>query len=145
MQLSYRRWERRDATDRGAFGAPALRWCRALRQFNPRVTDARYCWVDGGNTTAVLVEGEPGFNDRNAEPDTELMQATFGMYDLARRIQDELWTDARVGARACEIAGRPSGVLVREAADLCHACGGSSENVVCSVRGGTGRIRPARR
>lgn len=150
MQMSYSRWERRDAATREDLGRAAINYCRAQRQYNTKITGARYFWVDAGNTLAVLVEGQPGFADFNAEPAAALNDAQFKMNDVARQISSELWTDARLGLEAYERAGRPSGID----ASICRACngvgsttgtdvGGGEEVQTCRVCDGTGRAAAA--
>ena len=146
MQMSYSRWERRDATARDDLGRAALNYCRAQRSYNAKVTDARYFWIDAGNTVALLVEGQPGFADFDPEPAGTLTTAQFQMNDVARQVASELWTDARLGLEAYERAGRPSGID----AALCRVCrgtgaiagvdvGGGGEITSCNACSGTGR------
>lgn len=145
MQMNYSRWERRDGITREELGYATIEFCRAQRSFNRKVTGSRYFWIDAGNTVAVLIEGEPGFADFDADPAESLTAAQFRMNDVARQLVSELWTDARLGQQAYERAGQPSGVVGRG----CRACGGTGmmastdvggggEIGVCPVCGGTG-------
>ena len=133
MQMSYSRWERRDAAAREDLGRAALEYCRAQRAHNARVTAARYLWVDAGNTLAMLIEGQPGFADYDPDPPEALTSAQFRMNDVARQVSSELWTDARLGQEAYERAGRPSGVFDPE---ICRFCGGVGSVAGTDVGGG---------
>jgi hypothetical protein len=146
MQVSYSRWERRDATAREDLGRAAINYCRASRQHNAKVTGARYFWVDAGNTLAMLIEGQPGFADFDPEPASSLTAAQFEMNDVARQVTNEVWTDARLGLEAYERAGRPSGID----STRCRVCGGTGSLTgtdvggggavsTCAACGGTGR------
>lgn len=132
MQVSYSRWERRDATAREDLGHAAINFCRAQRAHNAKVTGARYFWVDSGNTIAMLIEGQPGFADFDPDPASSLTAAQFQMNDVARQVTNEIWTDARLGLEAYERAGRPSGID----SSLCRVCGGTGSLAGTDVGGG---------
>jgi hypothetical protein len=134
VQVNYSRWERRDTTSREELGRAVMRWCQAHRTADPRVSAARYFWVDAGNTITVLIEGEPGFADYDPEPDAGLTRAQFALNDVARRVANELWTDARLGVQIYERAGAPSGI----SAD-CPVCDGIGQIPLTDVGGGAGQ------
>jgi hypothetical protein len=109
MPINYQRWERRDGVDRNEFALAVLDACRRTRATNPKVRSSRYYWADGGNTVAVLTEGEPGFNDYNPDPDPDLGKALFRMNDLARMLDSQSWADAGLGTQNWERSGSPTG------------------------------------
>jgi hypothetical protein len=109
MPVRLMKFERNPNVDRNEFARAVLQLCRAQRR-QPKIQDARFFWVDGGNTVGLLVQGQPGCFDFNPEPDPELMKAGFAVTDMASLRMNETWNDAGIGERNWERAGRPSGV-----------------------------------
>src|SRR5579871_2794308 len=101
MPIAFTRWERRESTDRAAFGMAAYQYCRAVKAAGG---SARFYWT-GADSVAVLAESDsPGFFD--SPPSPEAARAAFDLADLARHVAQERWIKPREGVAAYEAAGR---------------------------------------
>ncbi len=103
MALRATHWERRDGTDREAFGNAAYNLCRTSRAVQG-MNNCRFYWI---NTDTLVILGDaesPEVFDRPGTP--ELLKAAFALADLAHQIRDERWVDPRSGQEAYRQAGR---------------------------------------
>lgn len=103
MAVMLTKWERRDGTDREAFGNAAFALCRAQRA-RPGVTRCRFFWTNS-DEVAVLAEAESAQVFGEA-PHPEMTSALFGLADIARQTATERWIDPRDGMAAYRAAGR---------------------------------------
>lgn len=108
MPVQLIKFERNPGADRNQLANAVLQYCRAQRA-QPKITSARFFWVDGGNTIGMITEGQPGCFDYNPNPDPNLLKAMFAVSDLASWKATETWQEAGIGARTWDTAGRPTG------------------------------------
>ena len=103
MALRATHWERRDASDREAFGNAAYDFCRASRAVQG-MNNCRFYWINT-DTLVILAEAEsPEVFDPPGGP--EHGKAVFALGDLAHQIRDERWVEPRSGQEAYRQAGR---------------------------------------
>ncbi len=96
-------YERRDNTDRVAFGNAALAYCRAFRAIEG-VTSAKFYWLYA-NSIVFIAEGERDVLDKLADND-DWDRALFEVEDMARRVQTMRLSDPRTGQETYQRAGR---------------------------------------
>lgn len=103
MHLGITYWDRRDSTDRNAFGNAALGVCRAMRK-RDGINDCRFFWQNS-DTIMILTEAESkeAFDRR---PGADVLQAMFAMSDAARPTGSGEFMSPSDGMRAYREAGR---------------------------------------
>lgn len=99
MALQYSRWERRDNADRDALGRAALAACRSARTDTRR---ARFYWASADEI--VILTEAPETRDFFGDPTAEGAAAAFGLSDLARRVDYQLWAEAGRGEQTFRLA-----------------------------------------
>ena len=95
--------ERRDNTDRVAFGNAALASCRAIRAIEG-VTSAKFYWYFS-DSIVFIAEGERDALDKLADND-DYLRATFEISDMGRIVQNMRLNDPRAGQDNYQRAGR---------------------------------------
>lgn len=108
MPIRITKFERYPGVDRNEFAGSVLNLCRTLRS-QEKITSARYFWADGGNTVAMVVEGQPGCFDYNPTPDPNVGKASFAVMDLASARSVDTFQDAGLGTQGWDRSGRPTG------------------------------------
>ncbi len=95
--------ERRDNTDRVAFGNAALASCRAIRAIEG-ITSAKFYWYFA-DSIVFIAEGERDALDKIAD-NAGYLQAIFEISDMGRIVQTMRLSDPRAGQDNYERAGR---------------------------------------
>ena len=96
-------YERRDNTDRVAFGNAALAFCRAFRAIEG-VTSAKFYWYYA-NSIVFIVEGERDALDKIGDND-DFGRAFFEINDMGRLVQMMRLSDPRTLQETYQRAGR---------------------------------------
>ncbi len=96
-------FERRDNTDRVAFGNAALAFCRAIRAIEG-ITSAKFYWYPA-DSIVFIAEGERDALDKLNDND-DYLRALFEVSDMARRVQIMRLIEPRAGQDNYQRAGR---------------------------------------
>ena len=96
-------YERRDNTDRVAFGNAALASCRAIRAIEG-ITSAKFYWYYA-NSIVFIAEGERDVLDKLADND-HYVRALFEFNDMSRLVRIMRLIDPRTGQETYQRAGR---------------------------------------
>ena len=96
-------FERRDNTDRVAFGNAALASCRATRAIEG-ITAAKFYWYPA-DSIVFMAEGERDVLDKLADND-DYVRTVLEVSDMGRRVQIMRLIDPRAGLDNYQRAGR---------------------------------------
>ena len=96
-------YERRDNTDRVAFGNAALASCRATRAIEG-ITSAKFYWYYA-NSIVFIAEGERDALDKFPDND-DYVRAMFEVNDMGKLVQIMRLFDPRTGQETYQRAGR---------------------------------------
>lgn len=94
MDIGFSRWERRDEADRNELALAALEYCRAMRA-EEGVGEARFYWSGVDQLSVLAHVATADVLNRLASP--RFARASFGLADLARQTESEVWLDAATG------------------------------------------------
>ncbi len=96
-------YERRDNTDRAAFGNAALASCRALRAIEG-ITSAKFYWYYA-DSIVFMAEGEQDALDKLGNNEN-YVRAFFEFSDMSRQVQIMRLIDPRTGQERYQRSGR---------------------------------------